>query len=46
MMIRVVRGDQWDKEEIRMLGVVWVHGVKKKLKMTGIKMIRAKMGIQ
>jgi hypothetical protein len=45
-MIREVRGDQWDKWEIRVSGTIWVHGVKKKLKMRGITMIREKRGIQ
>jgi hypothetical protein len=31
-MIRAMRGDQWDKWEIRVSGRVGVHGVKKKVK--------------
>jgi hypothetical protein len=45
-MIREMRRSQWDRWEIRVLGRVWVHGVKKGLKMIDITMIREKRGIQ
>jgi hypothetical protein len=44
-MIREMRGDQWDKREIRVSRMIWVHGVKE-LKMRGITMIWEKRGIQ
>jgi hypothetical protein len=45
MMIMEVRGDQWDNQETRVSGMVWVHGVKN-LKMRGITIIEEKREIQ
>jgi hypothetical protein len=45
-MIREMRGIQWDKWEIRVLGSVWVHRAEKRLKNIGIPTTREKKRIQ